>query len=191
MKQIIHETLLVELAKQGDRQAYDILVRKHYPRLLFVISELWGDGNEIDDILQDGLTIAYLAMPKLRDNRRFYSWVKQICINRAYSLMRIRSSGSEMYTTANGIPHLQTEEGLIDKTNPENLINCEEAYLELTRAVQKLPRPLLRTYWLRENKHLSYREIAHTMHCPVNTVRSRLHRVRRMMGRVVNTFIND
>jgi RNA polymerase sigma-70 factor (ECF subfamily) len=58
------------------------------------------------------------------------------------------------------------------------------------RAIEALPDDLRTAIVLRELDGMSYEEIAHTMDCPVGTVRSRIFRARDAIGKKIGSLID-
>ena len=74
---------------------------------------------------------------------------------------------------------------------PENILFCEQLDQILKETVRQLPEDLKCVISLRENKDLSYEEIAKIMGCPTGTVRSRLFRAREILDEKIKTLLND
>ncbi|MBW3499823.1 sigma factor-like helix-turn-helix DNA-binding protein [Janthinobacterium sp. NKUCC08_JDC] len=67
---------------------------------------------------------------------------------------------------------------LVDEDNPEEICSAMETGMEIIRLIANLPAPLKKALLLREDEGMRYDEIAIRMGCPMGTVRSRIHRVR-------------
>ena len=74
---------LVERVQNGEKAAFDILVRKYEHKLANVISRYIHDQSEVLDVAQDAFIKAYRALPNFRGDSAFYTWLYRIAINTA------------------------------------------------------------------------------------------------------------
>ena len=79
-------TRLVELARDGNRDAFGDLVELHWDRLVRLARSVVGD-LEAEDAVQDGLVVAWRKLARLSDPERFGAWASRIvfrrCVRRA------------------------------------------------------------------------------------------------------------
>lgn len=79
---------LVELARGGDREAFGDLVEIHWQRLVRLARSVVGD-LEAEDIVQDGLVVAWRKLGRLTEPARFSAWAARIvfrrCLRRAHT----------------------------------------------------------------------------------------------------------
>ncbi|MBI3466273.1 MAG: sigma-70 family RNA polymerase sigma factor [Planctomycetes bacterium] len=82
------EEELVRSARQGDRAAFEELVRRT-TRLVFARLYLeTGDAHRAEDLLQETLLIAFRSLPQLADPRGFRAWLLAIAQNVAIDATR-------------------------------------------------------------------------------------------------------
>ena len=62
---------LVELARSGDRSAFDELLRRHDSRMRGLAYKLMADRHRMDDALQEAYLKAYRALPRFRPGSDF------------------------------------------------------------------------------------------------------------------------
>jgi RNA polymerase sigma-70 factor (ECF subfamily) len=75
------ESNLVRKARDGDRTAFEELVRRT-SRLVFARLYLeTGDAHRAEDLLQETLLLAYRSLGRLTDSGRFRSWLLTIAQN--------------------------------------------------------------------------------------------------------------
>ena len=74
---------------------------------------------------------------------------------------------------------------LVQIDSPEEICSAMETGMEIVRFVANLPPPLKMALLLREEEGMSYDEIAIKMECPMGTVRSRIHRVRAEIRKIL------
>ena len=74
---------LVERVQQGDKRAFDLLIRKYQRKLVSVISRYISDWSECQDVAQESFIRAYRAISAFRGDSQFYTWMYKIAINTA------------------------------------------------------------------------------------------------------------
>jgi RNA polymerase sigma-70 factor (ECF subfamily) len=68
-----------------------------------------------------------------------------------------------------------------NRDNPERVVLHEELDEQIQKALATLPADFRMTVILADIEGMSYEEISETMRCSLGTVRSRLHRGRKML----------
>lgn len=170
---------LVERVQNGDKKAFDILVRKYQFRLQKLISRYVHDPSEVMDVAQEAFLKAYRALPGFRGESAFYTWLYRIGVNTAKNhLISQGRKPPNVDIDAEDASYLEGESELKDYATPERLLVRDEIEETVRNAIERLPEDLRVAITLRELDGLSYEEIAERMACPVGTVRSRIFRAR-------------
>src|SRR5437016_10568213 len=82
------EIALVRCAKEGDRAAFEDLVRR-VSRLVFARLYLeTGDTHQAEDLLQETLLTAFRNLDQLSDASKFRAWLLRIAQNQAIDAAR-------------------------------------------------------------------------------------------------------
>jgi len=177
---------LVERVQNGDKSAFDILVRRYEHKLVNVIGRYIRDPVEVLDVAQESFIKAYRALPNFRGDSAFYTWLYRIAINTAKnSLVSAGRRPISVDLDAQDAAAAELQSRLKDTDTPERLLLTEEIRSTVNRAIDGLPDDLRTAIVLRELEGLSYEEIARTMECPVGTVRSRIFRARDAIAKKV------
>lgn len=82
---------LAQLAREGDRIAFDELVVRHRMKAFTWARKITRNHHLTEDIVQDALVRAFLHLGSLSDAARFLPWLRKIVTNQA--LMRMRRGG--------------------------------------------------------------------------------------------------
>ncbi len=170
---------LVERVQRGDKQAFDILVRKYQHKLVKLISRYVYDPSEVMDVVQETFLKAYRAIPNFRGESAFYTWLYRIGVNTAKN--HLIAQGRKPPTVdvdAGEAEQFDVESDLKEYATPEGMLLKEEIERTVFETIENLPDDLRTAITLRELEGLSYEEIAEAMQCPVGTVRSRIFRAR-------------
>lgn len=76
---------LVVACCAGDKDAYGLLIRKHYKHVFLICLGILGNTHDAEDIAQDAILKSYVRIGTLRDASQFGPWIariaKSLCIN--------------------------------------------------------------------------------------------------------------
>lgn len=170
---------LVERVKNGDKRAFDLLVRKYQHKIISVVTRYVSDWSEAQDVTQEAFIRAYRAIGAFRGDSAFYTWIYKIAINTAKNYLVSRGRRPPIGDIAiEDAVQLDGASQLRDRATPERELMRQEIERTVFDTVEELPEELRTAIILREVDGLSYEEIAETMNCPIGTVRSRIFRAR-------------
>ncbi len=186
------DAALVRRAQQGDKPAFNLLVLKYQLRLEKVIAHYVRDPHEVFDLTQEAFIKAYRGLDQFRGSSSFYTWLYRIAVNTAKNYlvaMSRRPPDTDLDVQSTQIIGDYNE--LQANTNPERLVLRDEIERTVFGVINGLPLELRIAIILRELEGLSYEEIASIMHCPIGTVRSRIHRAREAIDMSVQPLLQD
>jgi RNA polymerase sigma-70 factor (ECF subfamily) len=170
----VDDTKLVQRAQRGDAVAFEQLVRRHQRYVFNVAYRVLNDYAEAEDITQEAFVRAWRGLPGFRGQARFTTWIYRIvhnlCLNRLPGLKR------ELLRTE------PLEEALAASTPSQaELVEVRERVAFLHAQLDQLPEKYRLVLTLRYLQHLSYDEIAAALDLPVGTVKTHIHRARRLL----------
>jgi RNA polymerase sigma-70 factor (ECF subfamily) len=183
---------LVRRVQQGEKAAFDVLVRKYQHKVVKLVARYVSDHSEALDVTQETFLKAYRAIRKFRGDSAFYTWLYRIAINTAKNYL-VAQSRRPFETDVD--LQLENVEGpgpqsLREIATPENLLLRDEIEATVYGAIEALPEDLRTAITLRELEGLSYEEIALAMGCPVGTVRSRIFRAREAINNKLEPLLS-
>jgi DNA-directed RNA polymerase specialized sigma24 family protein len=79
----IDEQRLVARAREGDRDAFEDLVRMHADRLFAVVLRLWASRHEAEEVTQEAFVRAWRGIGGFDGRSQFFTWLYRIGINEA------------------------------------------------------------------------------------------------------------
>ena len=135
-----------------------------------------ADASLADDAAQEVFVKAYLALDQFQMKASFSIWLYRIATNHCLDLLRKRNRQKT-----------ESWEALLEKEGPKiealfsvppERFSQEQSEL-LYRLLSYLPETLRTVLVLREIQDLSYDEIAVTLKCSLDAVKSRLKRARK------------
>ena len=182
---------LVRKVQKGDKNAFDVLVRKYQYKIVKLISRYVRDPDEALDVSQEAFIKAYRALPGFRGESAFYTWLYRIAINTAKNYLVAqgrRPPGSDI--DAQEAEQYEGPSFLKEIETPERVLLKDEIEATVFKAIDELPEDLRTAITLRELEGMSYEEIAQAMGCPIGTVRSRIFRAREAIDTRLRPLLN-
>jgi RNA polymerase sigma-70 factor (ECF subfamily) len=86
------EEQLVASCRDGDRNAYAQLVRRHAGQVFAVCLGMVGDAHDAEDLAQDALVRGFAKISRLRKGRYFRAWITGIARNLCVDHLRRRKT---------------------------------------------------------------------------------------------------
>lgn len=176
---------LVEIARQGGENAIRLLVKRNNRRLFRVARAVVRDDAEAEDIVQETYVSAFTKLDSFRGNSRFSTWLTRIALNEALGRARKRRPSAELAELdiadrVNGGPVIMFPTSLKPPGADAELARKEVRDL-LEKAVDDLPDPFRLVFILRDIEEMSTEDTASQLSLKPETVKTRLHRARRLM----------
>ena len=176
---------LVARARRGDGLAFELIMRRNNRRLFRLARSLLGRDAEAEDVLQEAYVRAYTRLGDLADGQALAAWLARIVANEA--LGRLRAAARVISLEEYRAPVDEEDDATLadklaaDALDPERLAGSGELRRLLETAVDGLPEEFRSVFVLREVEGLSTAETATFLAIRVETVKSRLHRARRLL----------
>lgn len=180
---------LVRSAQAGNVEAFESLMKRYRSRLIRYLSTYMMDAGDTEDVVQETFIKVFKAIDSFRGDASFSTWLFRIGINTAKrSLTRNgRRLALTVEPSSEAHGNQQAFETATDYETPEAKLENKQILDLLDSALADLPTGQRTSLILREIEGLSYEEIAEQMHCPVGTVRSRIHRARDTIAAVLRS----
>ena len=172
---------LVRDARQGDRQAFEALVRRYSERAFRVAYRVLRDASSAEEILQEAFIKAYKGLRKFESRSSFYTWLYRIVVNLALDRRRSEQRAPSVEWEDSVAARVDPRASQPPSRDPELAAQRSQVRELVARGVQGLPDGQREVLLLREVDGQSYEEIADTMGISKGTVMSRLHYARKKM----------
>ncbi|MCX6552392.1 MAG: sigma-70 family RNA polymerase sigma factor [Acidobacteria bacterium] len=170
---------LVRQAAQGDRHAFDVLVRRYESQIFNLARAMTRGDDEADDLAQEAFVRAYRAIRSFRGDSLFRTWLYQVTVNVVRTHLSSRSRWRRLWSTP--VEAGADEDGdaaaLATPGFEDDVVRRDT----IDRALAGLPEDLRVAVTLRDIQGLDYREIAETLQVPMGTVESRIFRARQRL----------
>jgi len=175
----VNDKVLVTRVREGDKQAFNLLVGKYQYKIQNLVSRFIKDRAEQEDVTQEAFIKAYRAIGNFRGDSAFYTWLYRIAVNTAKNhLVGAGRRPPAQDVEPDESSAVGAANGLIELNSPEAILQNDQLVAVIRTAIKGLPDELREAITLREFDGLSYEDIAEVMGCPIGTVRSRIFRAR-------------
>lgn len=172
--------VLIRRCQQGDRTAFDDLIRRHERRAYQYAYRLTSNPEEASDIVADAFIRIYNALQSFRSQSAFTTWMYRILTNCYLDLKKKErnrptvSLESTMQTASGEVERQFEDPGEGPDVEVERFAR-EEKVQDALGQLPEYQRAMLVMYHV---EMLSYEQIAEALDLPLGTVKSRLNRAR-------------
>jgi RNA polymerase sigma-70 factor (ECF subfamily) len=170
------EPELIRLAQQGDTTAFDALYATHAGRVFAVLLRLCADRETAERLTQDTFVLAWRRLGTFHGSSRLTSWLHRIAVN--VMLQDGRAAGrreARVVTVDDGFLHAAPARA-----------GGADLRLDLERAIAQLPVGARTALVLHDIEGYTHDEIAGMTGVAAGTVKSQLHRARRLLRERLN-----
>jgi RNA polymerase sigma-70 factor (ECF subfamily) len=169
---------LVERYLAGDRAAFTTLVHRHERRVYNLAYRMLGREEDARDASQEAFLTALRKLSSFRGEAAFTTWMHRVTVNACYDILRRRKREPRL------------EEWPDEGAPPPGPVASDHAdsaaeAVDIQRALARVPEEFRVVLVLHDVQDLAYEEIGGILGIPVGTVKSRLHRGRVALGRLL------
>lgn len=180
--------LLLEAYRKGKPGAFDDIVRAHQDRVYAFCARMLADREDALDVAQEVFLSAYRNLGGFREEASLSTWLLRIAANRCLNRIRQRASraGREVPlfdAEDDAAPAFQPQAE--DATRPDRIAENREAGEILEEALGRIDPTSRWLMLLSDVEGFTYDEIAGMAGVPVGTVKSRLHRARMALRKLL------
>lgn len=188
-KNVLNDPEIIASVLGGDRDAYAEIVGRYEDRVYGYCLAMLADPGKAEDAAQEVFVKAYQALGRFRGDAAFSTWLYRIAINHCKDVLRKTSRAKT-----------ESWEALLEKEGDkiETLLSTSQALgsaaesLELiSKILSHLPEKSRTLLLLREAQGLSYEELAETLNCSIDSVKSRLKRTRQEIEKKLRHLLKD
>lgn len=180
--QKIKEAEVIQRILSGEKELFEILVRRNNQKLYRAIRGYLKNEAEIEDAMQNSYIKGYTKLYQFKLESSFSTWLIRIGINEA--LARLKEKGrlfhiNEERVNFKDIKILEMPDS--QQLNPQSRMIRNEARQLLEDAIDLLDLKYRSVYILKEVEGMKHSEIAIALDITVPNVKVRLHRAKAML----------
>jgi len=187
------EQMLVASAKRGDARAFEMLVKRHEPRVLALVLRYTRVREDAEDVVQQSLQKAFVYLHRFEGKSRFSTWLTRIAINEALMWLRRKRASPEV-PMVEAVTEDETDlppDFPDSDPNPEDNCLHEEQKRILSAAVKQLNPRSRKAIELRELGELSTQETARILGLSISAVKARLFHARRKLRKSLKHYVGS
>lgn len=171
---------LVRLAKGDDREAFELLVKRHQSRVFAVASGILRNKEDVEDVAQQVFVKAYFSLKRFDQRAAFSTWLYKITVNECWDVLRKKKSRPLYFEAELSEEQARKYKASEDAESPvadvSDRLALRQRVEELLGFLDDRDRAML---VLKEVQGFSVEEIAEMLGINGNTVKVRLFRARR------------
>ena len=174
----------LDRARDGDREAFGRLVRRHQRRVYAAALHILGNHSDADDATQEAFVRAYRGLATFDGRADFFTWLYRITINTALNTLRggkrgaaLSQRGGVEAAHVGGRPEALGQEGL----DPSQKTQQSAEVHRVLNAIAELSPSLRVTLVLATIEELPHKQIAEILEVPEGTVAWRVNEARRLL----------
>jgi RNA polymerase sigma-70 factor (ECF subfamily) len=181
---------LVAATRRGEGAAFAAIMQRHNRRLYRAARGILRNDAEAEDVVQEAYVKAYAALGDFRGAAGLATWLTRIVINEALGRLRRQRDTEELDVLDRGggadVAHIIAMPGVTVAPDPEQALARAEIRRVLERAVDQLPDQFRLVFVLRDVEEMSIEETAAQLGVLAATVKTRLHRARRLLRQALD-----
>lgn len=175
----LDELEIIRRILAGEKELFEILLRRYNQTLYRVVRGYLHDGNEVEDAMQNAYLKAFDKLSQFRGESSFSTWLIRIGINEALIQLRAQEKARTYYIGEGDSENIRQ---MADRQmDPEMQIVNKEGERLLEQAIDRLPEKFRVVYVLKEVEGLSNSEIAKCLDITDENVKVRIHRAKKML----------
>ena len=171
------DLMLIRGIAAGDQRALDHLYARHGQAILGFLMARLGSRALAEEVLQDVMLAAWENADRFRAESKVRTWLLAIANNRALNTIRGRKLDMVALNDAFELPS--------EETGPFEKVARQAGYSSLRAAIDQLQAPQREVLVLVFFHQLSGPEVAEVLDISVGTVKSRLHRAKESLRRMM------
>jgi len=182
---------LVAAAKNGNRNAFEVLVKRHQQRIFFVARRITRTREDAEDVVQQSFQKAFTHLSKFEGRSAFSTWLTRITVTEALMFLRRGRSLREVFIDdLNGNEETTTTLEVPDaSSDPEAIYSQREQVEMLSSAMNELSPGLRKAVQLHELDERSSEETARIMGISISALKGRMFHGRRKLRDRLKRFI--
>jgi RNA polymerase sigma-70 factor (ECF subfamily) len=186
------DAALMLLVKQGDRDAFELLVEKYKQPVMNLAYRTLSDATEAEDLAQHVFLQVFKSAHRYEVSAKFSTWIftiaRNLCLNEIRRRSRHPAQSLDEVSPENDEQPLHQVEDVKSFSPPEALLQGElEEKVQL--ALSELPEKQRTALLLCRQDELSYEEIADVLECSLSATKSLIHRARETLKVVLKPYL--
>lgn len=179
---VAEDRRLAALALEGDDRAFAHLFNRYRDAIRQLLLQRTGSAEDADDLLQETFIKVYVHLDRYNPAYTFGQWLYTIARNTFIDYVRRRPEDLP-------IDERFSAPASTAPTPEESVIRLQQ-HAQIERYLEQLPPHYRELILMRLFDEYSYEEIAEKLRMPLGTVKTRIHRAREQLCRLIRSGEN-
>lgn len=176
MREAVDDRTLVTQVAEGDRHAFDELMRRHEDRVFSICLRVMRHREQALDATQDAFLTVFRKADQFRGDSTFSTWLYRVAVNTCYDHLR-----KAKRRPADPLPDLHDP----PDQSAGDALEAAELRGDLTVALASLSEEFRAAVVLADVEGLALTDVADILEVAEGTVKSRLFRARRQLAQIL------
>lgn len=172
----VSDDLLIERLRGGDKDAFEILYERYFPRVYSFVSKRISTRADVEETVQEAFINVFASIHGFRGEAPFAAWL--FGLTRRTIASRYKRKRHETVP----LPENESDTAVSREPDPHQTYECNERIEQMDRALRQDLTPEQRLlFQLHHLQDRSIQEIARALEKSEDSVKSHLYRARRAL----------
>ena len=185
--------LTAKRAAYKEQASYEALIASCWDALWRYAYRTTGNWDDAEDLLGETLLEGFQCFPQFRGETAFVRWMYRIMTTTRIDMVRrasVRKAESlDALRSANGLESVRFDAPDED-ADPAKIVLAPLLSEPVQQALNLLPEEFRTVVVLADMEQIDYAEVSRILQIPIGTVRSRLHRGRAQLRRILTAYVD-
>lgn len=185
----MNEGVLIEQLRQGDETAFKQIVESTKGLVYNTALGIVQNPEDAEDVAQEVYIQMYESINAFKGESKLSTWLYRISVSKSMDHLR-KKKRKKRFAFVQSLFGANQE--LVhdppDFVHPGVKVDSKESATALFKAIDQLPAKQKIAFTLNRLEGLNYQEISEIMHLTVASVESLLHRARKNLRKILETF---
>jgi len=173
----------IQNAKKGQQSAFKFLLDGYWNEVYGFQIKRVKNEHEAEDITIETFSKAFDRIESFDENYTFSTWL--IAISKNIHIDKTRKKNASIYLNTTEVIESQVHKIIDGSPTPEDILITEQNLAELLRYIKQLKPHYQEVINLRYFNEMSYNEISESLKEPLNNVKVRLLRARKLLAEII------
>lgn len=190
MPEPLDDIELMTRVREGDAEAFAMIVERHQHRVVGTIAKMLGSVTEAEDVAQQVFLRVWRSAPRWKPTAKFTTWLLTITRNLVFNEVR-RQKRSRTSSLDEESEQNMPEREDVSVISPAQELANRELEQVVDAAIAELGEQSRMALILRRYEELPYEEIAEILGTTVPAVKSLLFRARTELRARLSAYLNE
>lgn len=185
----LNEQNLIDRLKQGEEAAFKEIVESSQGLVFNTALGIVQNSEDAEDVAQEVFVQLYESIHSFKGESKLSTWLYRITVSKAMDHLR-KKKRKKRFAFVQSL--FGANEELVhdppDFVHPGVALDNKEKSVELFKAIEQLPSKQKVAFTLNRIEGLSYQEISEIMGLTVASVESLLHRARKNLRKILESY---